>query len=73
MKNYKDMGCYYFELISRMILAYGNYDYADECEMVGYRAAVHKMLDYALTDYRQYCRDLEKVYEDQYDKNSDNV
>lgn len=71
-----NFGDYYKECILKMLLSYGNYDYADETELDGYREAVHKMVDFFISDYREYCesiKDLCKTMGWPHDKNSDNV
>lgn len=76
MINSTNFGDYYKALILKMLASYAEYEYLDECELDGYRAALHKMIDFYISDYREYNESIEKRYEEirrQHDKNSDTV
>ena len=71
--NFSD---YYKQCIFKMVLSYGEYEYDDEAELDGYRAALHHMVDIFISDYREYNEYLAEYIKEmqrQHDKNSDNV
>lgn len=61
MINSTNFGDYYKMLILKMLLSYGEYEYADEAELDGYREALHKMVDFFISDYREWNESIEKA------------
>lgn len=59
-----NFGDYYKMCILKMLLSYGEYEYADEAELDGYREALHKMVDIFISDYREYNEYLDEKYEE---------
>lgn len=55
-----NFGDYYKHCILMMLLSYGEYEYDDETELDGYRAALHHMVDIFISDYREYNKVLDE-------------